>query len=256
MTERLQLNLRLDGRDDLLEAIRVAAVSQGLSVNAFIVKALEGAVGIESTTAGKKKQPTTPAATKPLIPEVLDKLLDKPVELSSTKPLDTKPLDTKPLDTKPLDIKPLDKLQAENEALKQELVAAKGLTSGGHFWQEIDRQKERNRQLRIKITANNQENLEKTRDLEDMLQASQSKIARLQSKFDELQTTIGNLRAENEVLRQLKALRTDRPETQESVPVAADFPEPANLLNKLRSRRKKSKADLADIAEILEILSH
>jgi len=246
MTERLQLNLRLDGRDDLLEAIRVAAVSQGLSVNAFIVKALEGAVGIESTTAGKKKQPTTPAATKPLIPEVLDKLLDKPVELSSTKPLDTKPLD----------IKPLDKLQAENEALKQELVAAKGLTSGGHFWQEIDRQKERNRQLRIKITANNQENLEKTRDLEDMLQASQSKIARLQSKFDELQTTIGNLRAENEVLRQLKALRTDRPETQESVPVAADFPEPANLLNKLRSRRKKSKADLADIAEILEILSH
>ena len=147
-------------------------------------------------------------------------------------------------------------MQAENEALKQELVAAKGLTSGGHFWQEIDRQKERNRQLRIKITANNQENLEKTRDLEDMLQASQSKIARLQSKFDELQTTIGNLRAENEVLRQLKALRTDRPETQESVPVAADFPEPANLLNKLRSRRKKSKADLADIAEILEILSH
>ena len=84
MTERLQLNLRLDGRDDLLEAIRVAAVSQGLSVNAFIVKALEGAVGIESTTAGKKKQPTTPAATKPLIPEVLDKLLDKPEELSST----------------------------------------------------------------------------------------------------------------------------------------------------------------------------
>ena len=94
MLERIQLNLRLDGRRDLLDAIKVAAASEGLSANAFIIKALEGATATETATTGKKKQPTAPATTKPLILEVLDKPLDKV--------LDTKPLD-KVLDTKPLD---------------------------------------------------------------------------------------------------------------------------------------------------------
>jgi len=43
MLERIQLNLRLDGRRDLLDAIKIVAASEGLSANAFIVKVLEGA---------------------------------------------------------------------------------------------------------------------------------------------------------------------------------------------------------------------
>ncbi|MGB7712018.1 MAG: flagellar alpha dynein, partial [Microcoleus sp.] len=54
---------------------------------------------------------------------------------------------------------------------------------------------------------------------------------------------------------ELVAIRTDRPEIQESVPAVADFPEPSDLLNQLRTRRKKSRADLADIEVILELLN-
>ncbi|MGB7709408.1 MAG: flagellar alpha dynein, partial [Microcoleus sp.] len=53
---------------------------------------------------------------------------------------------------------------------------------------------------------------------------------------------------------ELVAIRTDRPEIQESVPAVADFPEPGGLLNQLRTRRKKSRADLADMEVVLEIL--
>ncbi|MEG3929425.1 hypothetical protein [Microcoleus sp. D3_18a_C4] len=34
-----------------------------------------------------------------------------------------------------------------------------------------------------------------------------------------------------------------------------DFPEPADLLNKLKARRKKSRADLADMEAVLDILA-
>ena len=200
MMERLQLNLRLDGRDDLLEAVKAVAASQGLSVNAFIVKALEGAVGIESTATGKKKQPTTPAKAKPLISKVLDKPLDKPGEMSSTKPLDNKILDTELQNE-------LCNLRTENESLRQELAAA-------------------NKQL-----------------------------AEWDKELDQLHARNGDLGLQVQMLQsELVAIRTDRPEIQESVPAVADFPEPSDLLNQLRTRRKKSRADLADMEVVLEIL--
>ncbi|MGB7712015.1 MAG: flagellar alpha dynein, partial [Microcoleus sp.] len=55
---------------------------------------------------------------------------------------------------------------------------------------------------------------------------------------------------------ELVAIRTDRPEIQESVPAVADFPEPSDLLNQLRTRRKKSRTDLADMQTVLDILSN
>lgn len=55
---------------------------------------------------------------------------------------------------------------------------------------------------------------------------------------------------------ELEAVRTDRPEIQKSVLAVADFPEPSDLLNQLRTRRKKSRADLADIEAVLDILSY
>jgi chromosome segregation ATPase len=108
----------------------------------------------------------------------------------------------------------------------------------------------------------------------------------------ELQTTMGNLQAENEILRadyakllessthvtnklqeevqqlrsQLETERADREEIdaelselkQNSVPAATLFekltPDAATVLSQLRTRRKKSKTDLADLEAILEIL--
>jgi hypothetical protein len=154
MLERIQLNLRLDGRRDLLDAIKIVAASEGLSANAFIVKVLEGATATETATTGKKKQPTAPATTKSLILEPLD-----------TKPLDTKPLDTKPLDNdigKPsteafirLHNEILDTLRTENESLKQELETAK--TQLAEWDKELNQLHERNGDLGLRVQTLEQE---------------------------------------------------------------------------------------------------
>jgi predicted nucleic acid-binding Zn-ribbon protein len=108
----------------------------------------------------------------------------------------------------------------------------------------------------------------------------------------ELQTTMGNLQAENEILRadyakllessthvtnklwqevqelrsQLETERADRKEfeaelsedEQNSAPAATLSekltPDAATILSQLRAKRKKSKTDLADLETILEIL--
>jgi hypothetical protein len=47
--ERTQLNLRLDGRKELLEAIKEAAEAADLSVNTWAIKAFESALGLSSS---------------------------------------------------------------------------------------------------------------------------------------------------------------------------------------------------------------
>jgi hypothetical protein len=47
--ERVQLNLRLDGRKELLEAIKEAAEAADLSVNSWAIKAFESALGLSSS---------------------------------------------------------------------------------------------------------------------------------------------------------------------------------------------------------------
>jgi hypothetical protein len=172
MLERIQLNLRLDGRRDLLDAIKTVAASEGLSVNAFIVKILEGATATETATTGKKKQPTAPATTKSLIPEVLDKPLDKPGELSSTKPLDTKPLDSKPLDDdigKSSTNEILDTLRAENELLKTDY--SKLLESSTHVTAKL---REEVRQLRSQVQAERAKQEELQEELGDRPEIQES----------------------------------------------------------------------------------
>ncbi len=52
MTDRCQLNLRLDGRRDLLESCKEVAAAQGLSLNAWVIKQLElGSSAIPQTPA-------------------------------------------------------------------------------------------------------------------------------------------------------------------------------------------------------------
>lgn len=80
MTERVQLNLRLDGRRDLLETIKEVAAAEGLSVNAWVVKTLEQAANTPSSppTAQAKEIPATPTVSD--IEPALDLLLDNKLD--------------------------------------------------------------------------------------------------------------------------------------------------------------------------------
>ena len=71
-TDRIQLNLRLDGRAELLEAIKSAAAAKDLSINAFVLATMESAVGMVSSTA--------PTPSSEDLESVLDKLLDTKLE--------------------------------------------------------------------------------------------------------------------------------------------------------------------------------
>ena len=74
MTDRCQLNLRLDGRRDLLETIKDVAAAEGLSVNAWVIRTLELAATNQPASA-----PTIQSQSMPSIPDiesVLDNLLD------------------------------------------------------------------------------------------------------------------------------------------------------------------------------------
>jgi hypothetical protein len=76
MTDRCQLNLRLDGRRDLLETIKEVAAAEGLSVNAWVIRTLEQA----TANPTPKSEGTRPAPTvADDIELVLDNMLDKKV---------------------------------------------------------------------------------------------------------------------------------------------------------------------------------
>jgi len=67
--ERIQLNLRLDGRPDLLEAIKEAAKAEDTSINSWVVGVLAEKLGISTSK---------PLATENLesaVEAMLDKLL-------------------------------------------------------------------------------------------------------------------------------------------------------------------------------------
>ena len=72
MADRVQLNLRLDGRRDLLDTIKEVAAAEGLSVNAWVVKTLEQA----SSNPTPKSEGTHPALPVADIEPLLDKMLD------------------------------------------------------------------------------------------------------------------------------------------------------------------------------------
>jgi hypothetical protein len=73
MADRVQLNLRLDGRRDLLKTIKEVAAAEGLSVNAWVVKTLEQA----ASNPIPKSEGTHPAPPVAGIEPLLDKMLDK-----------------------------------------------------------------------------------------------------------------------------------------------------------------------------------
>jgi hypothetical protein len=77
MAERLQMNLRLDGRQDLLEAIKGMAATEGLSINAWVVRTLESAVFTVPTEINQTAITPTEIDIEPILDSLLDEKLDK-----------------------------------------------------------------------------------------------------------------------------------------------------------------------------------
>ncbi|MEG5038889.1 MULTISPECIES: hypothetical protein [unclassified Microcoleus] len=78
MTDRVQLNLRLDGKRELLETIKDVAAAEGLSVNAWVVRTLEQAAN--QAISAPPNQPQTQVSEISDIEPVLDKLLDSKLD--------------------------------------------------------------------------------------------------------------------------------------------------------------------------------
>jgi len=74
MTDRCQLNLRLDGRRNLLDNIKEIAATEGLSLNAWVIKTLEQAANVIVTPQSEGQSPTSDITD---IEPMLDTLLDK-----------------------------------------------------------------------------------------------------------------------------------------------------------------------------------
>ena len=91
--------------------------------------------------------------------------------------------------------------------------------------------------------------------LRQELKAANNQLAEWDAELNQLHERNGDLVLKVQMLEQeLKEARRDREENKNSAPTVAEFPESADLLNKLKARRKKSRADLADVEAILEIL--
>ncbi|MEG4074809.1 flagellar alpha dynein [Microcoleus sp. Pol14C2] len=87
------------------------------------------------------------------------------------------------------------------------------------------------------------------------MKATNKQLTEWDAELNQLHERNGDLGLKVQMLEQeLKEARRDREENKKSAPTVAEFPEPADLLNKLKARRKKSGANLADMEVVLEIL--
>jgi len=77
MTDRCQLNLRLDGRRDLLETIKDVAAAEGLSVNAWVIRTLEiAATNQAMPVIQSQPQVSNISDIEPVLDDLLDIKLD------------------------------------------------------------------------------------------------------------------------------------------------------------------------------------
>ena len=87
------------------------------------------------------------------------------------------------------------------------------------------------------------------------MKATNKQLTEWDAELNQLHERNGDLGLKVQMLEQeLKEARRSREANKNSAPTVAEFPEPADLLNQLKTRRKKSRADLADVETILEIL--
>ncbi|MEG4534678.1 flagellar alpha dynein [Microcoleus sp. D2_18a_D3] len=89
------------------------------------------------------------------------------------------------------------------------------------------------------------------------MKVANKQLTEWDTELNQLHERNGDLGLKVQMLEQeLKEAQRDREANKNSAPTVAEFPEPADLLNKLKARRKKSGANLADIEVVLEILDH
>jgi transaldolase len=78
MTDRPQLNVRFDGKKELLASIKEVAAAEGLTVSAWVIRALEQAM---ANPTPPQSQPTAQAPAleeiEPLLDSKLDAMLDE-----------------------------------------------------------------------------------------------------------------------------------------------------------------------------------
>ena len=87
------------------------------------------------------------------------------------------------------------------------------------------------------------------------MKAANKQLTEWDAELNQLHERNGDLGLKVQMLEQeLKEARRDREVNKNSVPSVAEFPDPADLLNRLKARRKKSRADLADVEAILEMI--
>jgi hypothetical protein len=77
MANRVQLNLRLDGKRELLETLKTVAAAEGLSVNAWVVRTLEQAAANPTAPSEATRRIPTIPDIEPLLDSKLDIILDK-----------------------------------------------------------------------------------------------------------------------------------------------------------------------------------
>ena len=89
------------------------------------------------------------------------------------------------------------------------------------------------------------------------LKAANKQFPEWDAQLNQLHHRNGDLDLKVQMLEQeLKEVRRWGEEILKSVPTVAQFPQPADLLNQLKTRRKKSGANLADIEAVWEILEN
>lgn len=88
---------------------------------------------------------------------------------------------------------------------------------------------------------------EEVSKLRSQLATEETRFNELQAELDNSEITLAELRSQLSGLRQKSKIDA----ASKNFP---DFPEAADILNRLKSQRKKSRADLGDVEVVLEIL--
>jgi regulator of replication initiation timing len=88
------------------------------------------------------------------------------------------------------------------------------------------------------------------------LKEANKQLAKWDKELNQLHERNGDLGLEVQNLKEeLATVTRSREANKNSAPTVAEFPEPADLLNRLKARRKKSRADLADMEAVLDLLA-
>ena len=153
-----------------------------------------------------------------------------------------------------LGVEYLEFLKEENENWKR-LLAKKDPLISSDLYTQIERLKERNRQLRLKMGEERRSSIQEISELEHRIENMMRRNQEKQARLDELEIQIDAERADWE----REEIEAKLSELKQNSAYAATLSEKltsdaATILSQLRAKRKKSPVSLIDIEAILEII--